>query len=281
MKLEYASIKNEDMFVLTDFNCQPSLELLVKPGMYKILWSYDRLIEVVIDGYKVSLEKDNVLFCTPLNKIELPKNNEGMYAFVFNKEFFCIQTHDEHVSCNGLLFFGSSDPQVVKLDQENKRRFSLILEFLKEEFIIKDHVQGEMLRSLLKRLLIVSTRLVSGSLKEPDMPNAQMEVIRQFNLLVEQHFREMHQVQEYANLLFKSPKTLSNFFKKYGEKSPLGIITDRIILEAKRLLLYSDKSIEEIAFELGYQDAGVFSKIFKKKEDTSPSAYRKQWMAHA
>jgi AraC-like DNA-binding protein len=52
-------------------------------------------------------------------------------------------------------------------------------------------------------------------------------------------------------MLNKSPKTLSNLFKKYNEKSPLQIIQDRTILEARRLLRYSDKSIKEIAYEIG------------------------------
>ena len=201
-------------------------------------------------------------------------NSDGIIAFVFNKEFFCIQTHDDQVSCNGLLFFGSSQPQIVSLKAKEKKLFNMIFDFFEEEFSIKDHIQGEMLRTLLKRLLILATRMVKEELPEPDLPNPQMDIVRKYNLLVEEHFQELHQVKDYADLLFKSPKTLSNLFKKYGEKSPLTIINERILLEARRLLLYSDKNNEEIASNLGYKDAGHFSKFFKNNEGLSPMAFR-------
>ncbi len=274
MKLEYTTFKDGDLFTLTDFSCQPSLELLDRKGLYKIVWCRDNAAELTVDGYEISLEKDQVIFCTPLNVIEMDTSMEGIISFVFNKEFFCIQTHDDQVSCNGLLFFGSSQPQIVSLKGKEKKLFNMIFEFFEEEFTIKDHIQGEMLRTLLKRLLILATRMVREELPKADLPRTQIDIIRKYNLLVETHFHEFHQVKDYARLLFKSPKTLSNLFRKYGEKSPLTIINERILLEAKRLFLYSSKTNEEIAHSLGYKDAGHFSKFFKNHEGISPLAFR-------
>lgn len=274
MKLEYSTIKDDDLFVLTNFNCEPAQDLFNKKGLFKIVWSKEKCVNITIDGYLVELKKDEVIFCTPFNVMNIDKSTEGLTAFVFNKEFFCIQTHDEAVSCNGFLFFGSSQPQIISLNEKEKKIFSMMLFFFDEEFMVNDHVQGEMLRTLLKKLLILSTRIVKKTIQEPTLPNAQMEIIRQYNLLVEAHFRTKHKVKDFANLLFKSPKTLSNFFKKYNEKSPLRIINDRILLEARRLLLYSNKTTEEIAHELGYKDTGHFSKFFKKNEGLSPTVFR-------
>jgi len=276
MKLEYSTFKNEDLFTLTDFTCQPSQALLNKKGLYKIVWCRENSAKMIIDGYVVSPKKDEVVFCTPLNVMNIEVSTQGLIALVFNKEFFCIQTHDEEVSCNGFLFFGSSQPQIVALQEKEKKVFEMMLYFFEEEFSIKDHVQGEMLRTLLKRLLILSTRMVKKGIQEPDLPNVQIDIIRKYNLLVEQHFREKHQVKDYADLLFKSPKTLSNLFKKYGDNSPLTIINERILLEAKRLLLYSDKTNEEIAHELGYKDSGHFSKFFKRNEGVSPTIFKSE-----
>lgn len=274
MKLEYSTIKDEDLFVLTDFSCEPAQDLFNKKGLYKIVWSKEKSVKILIDGYTVELKKDQVIFCTPLNVMDIDRSNQGLTSFVFNKEFFCIQTHDEQVSCNGFLFFGSSQPQVVSLNAKEKKIFDMMLFFFDEEFMVKDHIQGEMLRTLLKRLLILSTRMVKKNIKQPNLPNTQIDLIRKYNLLVEEHFHEKHQVKDYADLLFKSPKTLSNLFNKYGEKSPLTIINERILLEAKRLLLYSEKTTEEIAYELGYKDAGHFSKFFKNNEGLSPIAFK-------
>jgi AraC-like DNA-binding protein len=117
--------------------------------------------------------------------------------------------------------------------------------------------------------------MLKEDLPQPSINNTNMDIIRQYNILVERHFREKHKVKEYADLLFKSPKTLSNLFHKYGDKTPLAVINERILLEAKRLLLYSDKTTEEITFDLGYTDTGHFSKFFKNHEGLSPSLFKK------
>lgn len=75
--------------------------------------------------------------------------------------------------------------------------------------------------------------------------------------------------------MFKSPKTLSNNFAKF-EKSPLQIIHDRIILEAKRLLIYTEKTAKEIAYEIGFEDASHLSRMFKKHTSFSPSEFKKR-----
>lgn len=272
----YSSFKDEDVFILTDFSCEPSRELLLKKDLFKILWSKDSELNITIDDYQMNMQKNEMIFCTPLNVIEFPSETEGLISFVFNKEFFCIQTNDDQVSCHGLLFFGSSQPVKIALNETDSHNFNIMTDMFKEDLSIKDHLQGEMLRSLLKRLLIKSTRLAKEELPKTVISNAQMDTIRAYNVLVEKHFREFHNVKDYANLLFKSPKTLSNLFPKFNEKSPLMVINDRILLEAKRLLLYSKQTINEIALELGYKDPGHFSKFFKNHIGSSPSEYRKK-----
>lgn len=281
MRLDYSSIKDESTFILTDFNCSSSLDLLRNKGLYKIIWSKDHEVSFRIDGSLIELEKDQIVFCTPLNVLEIEKNTDGIISLVFNREFYCIRDHDQEVSCNGFLFFGSSVPQILTLNEKEKVSFSMMFDSFKEEFENKDQIQGEMLQTLLKRFLIKSRRLIKEDLPEPDLSNNQLDIIRKFNVLIEQHFREKHQVAEYAELLFKSPKTLSNLFHKYSDKSPLATINERIVLEAKRLLIYSDKTSEEIAYELGYKEAGHFSKFFKKHAGMNPTEFKSKKLTNS
>ncbi len=274
MKLEYVSPKDESCFTLTDFNCEPSLQLLKDKGLYKILWCKTDTASIVVDGYSLTLKKNQVVFCTPLNILEISVSS-SFIATVFNREFYCIQEHDAEVSCQGFLFFGSSLPPVITLCEKDVQRFETIFFIFQEEFETKDHIQGEMLRVMLKRLLIQSTRLMKKETIPVAMPNAQLDIVRQYHILVEKYFREEHQVAGYADLLFKSPKTLSNLFKQLGNRSPLKVINDRIILEAKRLLLYSNKTAEEIAYELGYKEAAHFSKFFKNQVGEPPVEFKK------
>tara|TARA_R110002012_G_scaffold54513_2_gene139638 strand:- start:1265 stop:2095 length:831 start_codon:yes stop_codon:yes gene_type:complete len=276
MKLDHHSIKDNGRFTITSFQCGPSLQLLQEKGLYKIVWCTDGEERLVVDGYDVVLKKNQVLFCTPVNIVDIPKDNYGLIAFVFNREFYCIQHNDPEVSCMGMLFYGSSNAPIINLSTKEQASFNAMLVLFQEEFETRDHIQGEMLRTLLKRMLITSTRLIKQDSNQASLSVKQVDLIRKFNILVEQHYKVKHQVSDYADLLFKSPKTLSNFFKKHDVKSPLKIINERIAAEAKRLLLYSDKSAEEIAYELGYKEPSHFSKFFKTQVGMSPLAYRKK-----
>lgn len=273
MRLDYKSIRDESHFTLTNFSCGPSMELLSKKGFYKILWTRDADTDIIVDGYKLHLEKNQVIFCTPLNVMELQLDS-GLIAIAFNREFYCIRDHDEEVSCNGFLFFGSSAPPVITLTGKDIHSFQTMFFMIKEEFENSDHIQGEMLRVILKRLLIKSTRLINEENPKKDTSVPQHDLVRQYHILVEQNFREKHQVSHYAEMLFKSPKTLSNLFHKYGAKSPLKIINERIILEAKRLLFYSDKTAEEIGYELGFREPAHFSKFFKMQVGSPPVTFK-------
>lgn len=279
MKLEYQSIQEESSFVLTNFNCSPAQQLLRDKGYYKILWNKEKTSTVTIDGYSLVLKKNQVLFCTPLNILEIPLDT-GLISIVFNREFYCIRDHDYEVSCQGLLFFGSSLPAVITLNKIEIVSFESMFQIFKEEFEIRDQIQGEMLRVMLKRLLIKSTRLVAEKAVHAKLSSPQLELVRKFHILVEYHFKEKHQVAQYAELLFKSPKTLSNLFKKANDASPLKIINERIVLEAKRLLLFSTMNADEIGYELGYKEASHFSKFFKSHTGLPPAQFKEQHMSN-
>jgi len=276
MKLEYRDTVQDSSFILTNFNCNPAQQLLRDKGYYKILWARDKSCDIGVDGYGLHLERHQVLFSTTLNVLEIPKES-GSIAIVFNREFYCIRDHDYEVSCNGMLFFGSSLPPVITLNDREVESFERMFAIFQEEFETSDKIQGEMLRVMLKRLLIKSTRLVKEAKGVRELPDKQLELMRKFHVLVEKHFRKKHQVTDYAELLFKSPKTISNIFNKAGYPTPLTIINDRILLEAKRLLLFSEKTAEQIAYELGYNEGAHFSKFFKSHNEIPPVEFRERY----
>ena len=138
----------------------------------------------------------------------------------------------------------------------------------------KDELQLEMLQMMLKRFIILCTRIHKSQNNISKLDDKEVNIIREFNFLVEQHFKTKHTVKEYADLMIKSPKTLSNIFSQLSDKSPLQIIHERKLLEAKRILRYTDKAIKEIAYEIGFEDIQTFSRFFKKMENISPSAFK-------
>jgi len=197
-------------------------------------------------------------------------------AWQYNRDFYCIVDHDNEVSCAGFLFFGSYGQLFIKLDKFNQGKLEILKSIFIEEFEMDDSTKSEMLKMLLKRLIIIGTRLAKEQyVKEQPVESDKFDIVRKYNLLVDRNFKTQHQVQFYANELGKSPKTLSNLFARYHHKLPLQIIHDRIIDEAKRLFYYTDRSAKEIAYELGFDDAAHFSRFFKKITGQNISGYKK------
>lgn len=269
----YRDTELDSRIILADQ--EADLHRFVGEDFFKVIWNRGNLMHLNIDGESVPLEQDRMICLTPLQNPGLSHLAGDYYILLFNREFYCIHENDHEVSCEGLLFWGSSELPVIQLDEEQKPKFESLFQILIDEMETKDRIQGEMLRMLLKRLIIKGTRLARKQLFPESVGTKQTELIRQFNILVEQHFREYHQVSDYAEMLYKSPKTLSNVFADAGHKTPLEMIHYRIALEAKRQLSKTDKFAKEIAFELGFEEPAHFSRFFKKEIGMSPSAYRK------
>lgn len=81
--------------------------------LYKFIWVQSGTLTLEIDHIPMRLEKDEIVTLTPLHHLEVKEVDGEYLTFVFNSNFYCIYGHDNEVSCNGLLFYGSS--KVMKL----------------------------------------------------------------------------------------------------------------------------------------------------------------------
>ncbi len=244
-------------------------------SFHTLLWNRGASRQIWIDEVAYTFESNTILPLM-LNQSFHIEEASNMVAWQFNREFYCIANHDHEVSCVGFLFFGPSPTMFVSLDEENKVRMQNLLDQFIEEFNSEEEIKGEMLRILLVRLIIQVTRLAKKQhLVSSSIAEEKFNLFRQFNLLVEIHFRQEHRVSYYASLLNKSPKTISNYFLLYCKKSPQQVIKERLITEAKRILLYTEKSIKEVSYELGFEDASHFSTFFKKNTSISPTDIKK------
>jgi AraC-like DNA-binding protein len=242
---------------------------------HSIAWNKGKSQIITIDEVEYEF-KGNAILPIMLNQSFRFEKSEDVLLWQFNREFYCIANHDAQVGCVGFLFFGPSPTMFVDLDEEFQAKMERLLESFEEEFQSDEEIKGEMLRMLLVRLIIKITRLAKKQyLGIEEVVEEKFNLIRQFNLLVEIHFRKEHQVSFYAELLNKSPKTISNYFSLYSKKTPSQIIQERIIQEAKRLFYYTDKSVKEIADELGFEDVAHFSKFFKNATSQNPSELKK------
>ncbi|MBL4904494.1 MAG: helix-turn-helix domain-containing protein [Flavobacteriaceae bacterium] len=241
-------------------------------GCLTILWFRTDHNEFIIDGKTHIFSKNQIVFLTEFHQVDAKKH--GLVNYLkFNRPFYCVIDHDTEVSCKGVLFFGASQLPIIQISDEEIKHFETLWKMFTIEMELKDNLQIGMLQMMSKRYLILCTRLYKMQQQYPTEEN-DSDIIREFNFLVEQHFKTKHTVTEYAELLNKSPKTISNIFSEINSKSPLKYIHERIMLEARRLLYYTDMSIKEIGYEIGYLDIQTFSRFFRNQEGISPSEYK-------
>ncbi|SMD37110.1 AraC-type DNA-binding protein [Reichenbachiella faecimaris] len=277
MYFDYKDIKLNALLRLTD-----NVGLIVEDssmakGLIHIIWNQGaEVVRFKVDDSLISLGSNEITAVTYLHSIEFQRPLPQLTVVSFNREFYCIKDHDHEVSCNGLLFMGSRDLPIITLDEKTKSSLGSLIQVFQDEFQTRDNIQGEMLQMLLKRLIIKCTRLAREQTLGVAVANENSEMIRKFNVLVDEHYKSLKQVSDYADLMHKSPKTLSNVFKLHGSKSPLQIIHERIVIEAKRQLVKTNKSAKEIAYDLGFDDVSVFNKLFKKCMTQTPVEYKKQ-----
>lgn len=280
MKLSYKHKETEGILLLTSNESALDRAFFTRDRAQKYLtiaWNRGVQQKVVVDEIEYNFPANSILPLMVNQSFRFEKAAD-ITAWQFNREFYCIVESDKEVSCVGFLFYGSSNTMFVQLGEAETRKINLLLEVFQDEFSSADNIQGEMLRMLLVRLIIIITRLAKAQhLDQVQVDANKFDLVRQYNLLVENHYRTEHEVQFYAAQLNKSPKTLANYFALYGQKTPLQIIQERVALEAKRLLYYTDKTSKEIAYELGFDDAAHFSRFFKNQTTQNPTDFKKSF----
>ena len=244
----------------------------LKTGL-TVIWNIGNQANITIDSQPYSVDKDCFLFITSFHTIQ-QFEFEKLRVIQFNQPFYCVENHDSDVGCKGLLFFGASTVPKIQIEKKNAKQFNLLWKIFEMEIEQMDDYSLEMLKSLLKRLLILCVRIYKNQSLNSNRDANSIGIIREFNFLVEKHYKTKTTVASYANMLFKSPKTLSNFFKMHIDKTPIEIINNRRLLEAKRLLKYSTIPIQEIAEELSFGDVQAFSNFIKKQTGKTPSNIR-------
>jgi AraC-like DNA-binding protein len=243
------------------------IKILYLPAGYKLR----------VDFARYDTQQPTLFFISPNQYLELEiAGEESGYFIFYNRDFYCIQIHDQEVACDGLLFNNIRNmPKVELLENEIAFLGGLFKEMI-GEFQLNDSSLEEMMRTYLKQLLIRATRSWKRQHLTHDVTDQQsdLEFFRKFTRLVEEHYKSKHTVADYADFLCMAPKTITHKFNRLRLPQPNEIIKNRIILEAKRLLVHTSLTAKEIAYELGYSDPAYFSRLFQTKTGESPSGFR-------
>ncbi len=200
------------------------------------------------------------------------KDIEG-YIVHFGEELFTSFLQKQDYVQQFSFFNGNSKDGVITLptytQEEAVKIFEQILEEVKQQSNSLD-----MVRVLLLQLFIILERCCTPNVGH-DMPQQTMVLIKHFKQLVDKHFRTMKLPKEYARLLYITPNHLNAVSQDVLGVTAGDIIRDRVILEAKRLLINADMDVTQIAYDLNFQDNSYFIRFFKKYVGVTPDQFRR------
>ncbi|WP_293954641.1 MULTISPECIES: helix-turn-helix transcriptional regulator [unclassified Sphingobacterium] len=168
---------------------------------------------------------------------------------------------------------GKIEHLIFILTEQYRNQATAILDqiiFAKTEQLSEDYIRT----LLLQFILYISIGTEKEHLEKGNPYNH--KIFNSFQQLVEQQFKTTKLPSIYADQLFITPNHLNAICKSYIGQSAGEIIRNRIVLEAKRLLVNRNLNITEIADELQFKDNSYFTKFFKKSAGLTPEEFRKQ-----
>jgi AraC family transcriptional activator of pobA len=164
--------------------------------------------------------------------------------------------------------------QIISFDNNSRQRVKVLFEML-DKILHSDNDQKDadvILAHLNSLLTELNSAYFKGVAKEKSETNKLSKYI-EFQIAVETHLTEQHSIQSIAENLSITTNNLYNIVKEFAGVSPKEFITNRLMLEAQRKLFYSETSVKELAYELGFNDPDYFSKLFRKTTGKSVTQF--------
>ncbi|MCB6078441.1 helix-turn-helix domain-containing protein [Flavobacterium psychrophilum] len=198
------------------------------------------------------------------------------YILVFESDFFALRYQNYQLSEFSFLTCRHKQPYVKVSEEKFQHLKSIVLWMLKEWNDNQTDFEKS-LRSLLNLMLLDLNRLFEPMPKNKEFSKS-LQLICHFEELIDKHYKQKHFVKDYASVMYVRPNYLNAVCNEITNISAGELIRNRILLEAKRLLIHEQKTVSEIAYELGFEDNSYFGRFFKKYENITPDGFKRKFI---
>jgi AraC-like DNA-binding protein len=242
---------------------------------YQIIWVVDGAGINAADFEEHVIRPQTVFLMSPgevhVMRIDRPLSG---YMLLFTADFMALDgiAADATDATPGLPFFrpGTVNPVLAPTDEEADQLRTMADDLL-AELESRAAWRPEMLRARFRVLLLGLGRVARRQEVRVAPPTSS---VARFQALIDERFRRLHRVAEYAGLLGLTPGHLNDLSKAATGQTASALIDARLILEAKRLLAHSEATTAEIAADLGFPDPSYFGRFFRRHVREAPGAFR-------
>jgi AraC-like DNA-binding protein len=198
------------------------------------------------------------------------------YSIGFTQGFFLDSPDDANALIQLPYFYGVGAAPVLYANDEQARRFTEVCKELEREVQLALDGLLALLHAYMQILLIEARRIHQAQPGAIHTDTAAFLLTKRFILLLDAHYLTTSSVADYADMLHVTSNYLSETVRRTQGQPAGKLIRERLLLEAKRLLRYSDLPVAEIATYLNFEDPSYFGRFFKKHTGFTPSAFREQ-----
>lgn len=200
------------------------------------------------------------------------------YLINFSTSYFSSLLLKQEYLDRFSFFGGRPEQQVLQLNDIESANVTSIFERILKEGELEKPIDDDLVKVLLLQIFIEVDRARTSANNLAAANPYNHTILRNFQHLIEENYTKLRLPKQYAALLYITPNHLNALCNDFLGTSAGKLIRDRIILEAKRLLINLDLRVVEIAEKLNFEDQSYFVKFFKKYESITPDKFRKQYI---
>jgi AraC family transcriptional regulator, transcriptional activator of pobA len=232
---------------------------------YTIIWPFSATGRHIIDFREYLIIKDHIFFVSPwqVHQVIADPHPTG-YVILFTPEFLEKSSIRNDFIVNLKLFRGSDETPPLKVEDIMASTLRIFADNMRSAFETQDDMYLERIGAYLKLFLIECNGHCSIS-PGTNLQNIEVSktIVRNFKSLVEKNYSRWHQVKYYAEELNVTPNYLNEVIRSSLSIPAKEFVQNRLVLEAKRMILFTEKSSKEIGYDLGFEDPSHFSKFFR------------------
>ncbi|MEJ8756711.1 helix-turn-helix domain-containing protein [Pontibacter sp. H259] len=274
------SQKQEKYYYLSDLKSHLQKHLFIqrphKHNFYILLFITQGSGTHTIDFQEHPVMPNSVFFLTPgqVHSWQLSEETDGFILF-FSPEFYLLEFPLQKLQ-RFPFFQAALRAPLLQLGVAELAPIIQSIHVMQQEQKAQQMLKDDLLRDYLDITLIQLARLYTDCYKQQHETTTSLPLLNQLDTLIDQHYKEHQPVSFYADKLHVTPKQLNESCKRAYDKTTTELIQNRIILEAKRLLVHSNLTINQLAAELGYFDNAYFFRFFKKHTGQTPEQFRQE-----